>query len=52
MAADALCELSDSSNPQGREYQISAELVLGESSGPAPKTSESREQRQSLRSRA
>jgi DNA-binding LacI/PurR family transcriptional regulator len=36
MAADALHELSGSANPQGREYQIGAELVLGESSGPAP----------------
>jgi LacI family transcriptional regulator len=36
MAADALHELSCSSNPQGREYQIPAELILGESSGPAP----------------
>jgi DNA-binding LacI/PurR family transcriptional regulator len=36
MAADALHELSCSSNPQGREYQIPAELVLGDSSGPAP----------------
>jgi DNA-binding LacI/PurR family transcriptional regulator len=34
MAADALCELSRSANPQGREYLISAELILGESSGP------------------
>ena len=36
MAADALHELSASPNPQGREYQIAAELILGESSGPAP----------------
>ncbi|MGA2810245.1 MAG: LacI family DNA-binding transcriptional regulator [Candidatus Acidiferrum sp.] len=36
MAADALCELSGAVNPQGREYQISAELIVGESSGPAP----------------
>jgi LacI family transcriptional regulator len=36
MAADALHELSCSSNPEGREYQIPAELILGESSGPAP----------------
>jgi DNA-binding LacI/PurR family transcriptional regulator len=36
MAADALHELSASPNPQGREYQIPAELILGESSGPAP----------------
>ena len=34
MAADALHELSNSHNPQGREYQIDAELVLGGSSGP------------------
>jgi LacI family transcriptional regulator len=36
MAADALHELSASPNPQGREYQIPAELILGESSGTAP----------------
>jgi LacI family transcriptional regulator len=36
MAADALHELSCSPNPHGREYEISAELVLGDSSGPAP----------------
>jgi DNA-binding LacI/PurR family transcriptional regulator len=36
MAADALHELSCSANPQGREYQIPAELILRESSGPAP----------------
>src|SRR6266480_4802436 len=36
MAADALHELSRSPNPQGREYQIPAELILGDSSGPAP----------------
>src|SRR6202163_1182538 len=36
MAADALHELSCSPNPHGREYQISAELVLGDSSGAAP----------------
>ncbi|GAC1663549.1 MAG: LacI family DNA-binding transcriptional regulator [Candidatus Acidiferrum sp.] len=36
MAADALHELSGSGNPQGREYQIHAELVIGESSGPVP----------------
>lgn len=34
-AADALHELSSAENPQGREYQISAELVVGQSSGPA-----------------
>src|SRR5437773_1755073 len=36
MAADALHELSRSANPQGKEYQIPAELILGDSSGPAP----------------
>ena len=36
MAADALHELSSSSNPQGKEYQIPAELVLGKSAGPCP----------------
>jgi len=36
MAADALHELSCSTNPEGKEYQIPAELVLGDSSGPAP----------------
>jgi DNA-binding LacI/PurR family transcriptional regulator len=35
MAADALHELSCSANPHGREYQIPAELILGDSSGPA-----------------
>ena len=40
MAADALHELSASPNPQGREYQIPAELILGESSGPAPAESD------------
>jgi len=34
MAAEALHELSTSDSPHGREYQIGAELVLGESSGP------------------
>lgn len=34
MAADALHDLSSSEEPQGREYQIGAELVLGGSSGP------------------
>jgi len=37
MAADALHELSRSPDPQGREYQISAELIPGNSSGPAPR---------------
>lgn len=36
IAADALHELSGSANPEGKEYQIGAELILGESSGPAP----------------
>jgi DNA-binding LacI/PurR family transcriptional regulator len=34
MAADSLHELCSSANPQGREYEISAELVVGDSSGP------------------
>jgi DNA-binding LacI/PurR family transcriptional regulator len=34
MAADALHELSTADSPHGREYQIGAELVLGDSSGP------------------
>ena len=36
MAADALHELSRSADPHGREYRIPAELILGDSSGPAP----------------
>lgn len=36
LAADALHELSSSDTPHGKEYTISAELVIGESSGPAP----------------
>jgi DNA-binding LacI/PurR family transcriptional regulator len=36
IAADALHELSNSEDPQGREYEIGAELVVGGSSGPAP----------------
>jgi LacI family transcriptional regulator len=36
MAADALHELSCSAHPQGREYHIPAELILRDSSGPAP----------------
>jgi DNA-binding LacI/PurR family transcriptional regulator len=36
IAADALHELSGSENATGKEYEIDAELVLGESSGPAP----------------
>jgi LacI family transcriptional regulator len=43
LAADALCELSSSANPQGREYHISAELIVGESSGPAPNAQASRD---------
>lgn len=35
MAAEALHELSSAEDPQGREYQIGAELVVGGSSGPA-----------------
>lgn len=34
MAADSLHALCSSPNPQGREYEISAELVVGDSSGP------------------
>jgi hypothetical protein len=36
IAADALHELSRSPDPHGSEYQIPAELILGDSSGPAP----------------
>ena len=36
MAADALHELFSSANSQGKEYQIGAKLILGDSSGPAP----------------
>ena len=36
MAADSLHELCSSSSPQGREYEIPAELVAGNSSGPWP----------------
>lgn len=36
IAADALHELSASATPHGKEYPISAELVVGHSSGPAP----------------
>ena len=35
-AANALHELSSASDPTGREYRISAELILRDSSGPAP----------------
>ena len=36
IAADALHELSTSDNPHGKDYQISAELIVGDSSGPVP----------------
>ncbi len=36
LAADALHELSSTASPQGKEYQIGSELVIGNSSGPAP----------------
>ena len=36
MAADALHELCSSTNPNGKEYEISAELIVGHSTGPAP----------------
>jgi len=36
VAADALHELSTSDNPHGKDYQISTELIIGDSSGPAP----------------
>ncbi|HEY1679152.1 MAG TPA: LacI family DNA-binding transcriptional regulator [Candidatus Sulfotelmatobacter sp.] len=36
LAADALHELSSTVSPQGKEYQIGSELVIGNSSGPAP----------------
>src|SRR3984893_11017787 len=36
MAADALHELFNSANSHGKEYQIGAKLILGDSSGPAP----------------
>jgi LacI family transcriptional regulator len=36
IAADALHELSSSASPQGKEYKIAVELVIGDSSGPAP----------------
>ena len=36
LAADALHELSSTVSPQGKEYRISSELVIGGSSGPAP----------------
>ena len=39
LAADALHELSSTLSPQGKEYRISSELVIGESSGPSPQPS-------------
>jgi DNA-binding LacI/PurR family transcriptional regulator len=36
MAADVLHELCSSTDPRGKKYAISAELVIGKSSGPAP----------------
>jgi LacI family transcriptional regulator len=36
LAADALHELFTSVKPQGKEYCIPAELVIGESTGPPP----------------
>jgi LacI family transcriptional regulator len=36
LAADALHELSTSTSPQGKEYHIEVELVIADSSGPAP----------------
>jgi LacI family transcriptional regulator len=36
MAADVLHELCSSKDPHGKKYEISAELVIGQSSGPAP----------------
>jgi LacI family transcriptional regulator len=36
IAADALHELSGAGTPHGKEYEISAELVVGSSTGPAP----------------
>jgi LacI family transcriptional regulator len=40
VAADALHELSSSTDAQGKEYEISAELVVRESTGPAPRAPE------------
>ncbi len=37
VAAEALHELCGTDDPHGREYPIAAELVLGGSSGPAPR---------------
>ncbi len=36
IAADALHELSCAADPHGKDYQIHAELIIGDSSGPAP----------------
>lgn len=36
MAADVLHELCRSKNPHGKVYEISAELIIGRSTGPAP----------------
>jgi DNA-binding LacI/PurR family transcriptional regulator len=36
MAADALHELSASADSKGKEYRITAELIVADSSGPAP----------------
>ena len=40
LAADALHELSSTATPQGKEYRISSELVIGDSTGPAPNSIE------------
>ena len=37
LAADALHELSSTVSPQGKEYEIGSELVIGNSTGPAPR---------------
>ena len=39
LAADALHELSSTVSPQGKEYRIGSELVIGDSTGPAPELS-------------
>ena len=36
LAADALHELSSTASPQGKEYRIKSELVIGDSSGLLP----------------
>jgi DNA-binding LacI/PurR family transcriptional regulator len=36
LAADALHELSSTISPQGKEYRISSELIIGASSGRCP----------------